>query len=218
MTHGDRAVLWDLDGTLVDSRDQHWRAWRSAMAAEGITITERQFLTSFGQRNDAILTGWLGAQATPAFIARVGEEKERRFRELVGCDGVVLLPGVAHWVGSLGRTGWMQAIASSAPRLNVAAISRALAIVDRFRAIVSAEDVRHGKPDPEVFLVAAERLAVPPARCVVVEDAAAGIEAARRAGMRSIGVGGGVGDAADITIPSLEDLPADAFDDLLRRT
>ena len=216
MTGADRAVLWDLDGTLVDSRGQHWRAWRSAMAAEGVTITEREFLASFGQRNDAILTGWLGARATPEFIARVGEEKERRFRELVGRDGVTLLPGVAHWVEVLDAAGWAQAIASSAPRLNVEVTYRALGIADRFGAVVSAEDVRHGKPDPEVFLVAAARLGVPPARCVVVEDAAAGIEAARRAGMRSIGAGPGVGTAADITVASLDRLSADAFDGLLR--
>jgi len=216
MTRADRAVLWDLDGTLVDSRDQHWRAWRSAMAAEGITITEGQFLASFGQRNDAILTGWLGARATPDFIARVGEEKERRFRELVEREGATLLPGVAHWVAALGAAGWAQAIASSAPRLNVEVSYRALGMGDRFGAVVSAEDVRHGKPDPEVFLVAAARVGVRPTRCVVVEDAAAGIEAARRAGMPSIGVGDGVGHAAEITVPSLDRLPAGAFEGLLR--
>jgi len=212
----DRAVLWDLDGTLVDSRDQHWRAWRSAMAAEGVTITEPQFLASFGQRNDAILTGWLGARATPDFIARVGEEKERRFRELVEREGATPLPGVAHWVQALAAAGWVQAIASSAPRLNVEVSYRALGMGDRFGAVVSAEDVRQGKPDPEVFLVAAARVGVPPGRCVVVEDAAAGIEAARRAGMQSIGVGDGVGHAAAITVSSLDRLPIDAFDGLIR--
>ncbi|MDP2482881.1 MAG: HAD family phosphatase [Candidatus Palauibacterales bacterium] len=216
MMGADRAVLWDLDGTLVDSRDQHWRAWRSAMAAEGVTITEPQFLASFGQRNDAILTGWLGARATPDFIARVGEEKERRFRELVEREGATLLPGVAHWVQALAAAGWVQAIASSAPRLNVEVSYRALGMGDRFGAVVSAEDVRQGKPDPEVFLVAATRVGVPPGRCVVVEDAAAGIEAARRAGMQSIGVGDGVGHAAAITVSSLDRLPIDAFDGLIR--
>jgi beta-phosphoglucomutase len=216
VTGADRAVLWDLDGTLVDSRDQHWRAWRSAMAAEGVTITERQFLTSFGQRNDAILTGWLGERATPDFITRVGEDKEQRFRELVEREGATLLPGVAHWVQALGAAGWAQAIASSAPRLNVEVSYHALGMAEWFGAVVSAEDVRHGKPDPEVFLVAAARLGVPPARCVVVEDAAAGIEAARRAGMASIGVGDGAGGAAEITVPSLDRLPAGAFEGLLR--
>ena len=210
-----RAVLWDLDGTLVDSRDQHWRAWRDTMAAEGITISERQFLSSFGQRNDAILTGWLGPRATTEFIGRVGDEKERRFRELVEREGATLLPGVREWVETLGTAGWAQAIASSAPRANVTVLHGALGMPGRFGALVSAEDVRHGKPDPEVFLVAARRLGVGAARCVVVEDAAAGIEAARRAGMRSIGRGPGVGAAADVTVASLADLPTATFDSLV---
>jgi len=218
VTGRDRAVLWDLDGTLVDTRDQHWRAWRDAMAAEGVTITEREFLSSFGQRNDAILTGWLGARATPEFIARVGDDKERRFRALVEREGATLLPGVAHWLEALAAAGWAQAIASSAPRLNVETTHRALGMADRFGAVVSAEDVRHGKPDPEVFLTAAARLGVLPVRCVVVEDAVAGIEAARRAGMRSIGAGPGVGDAADITVVSLDLLQAGTFDRLLAST
>lgn len=217
MTRADRAVLWDLDGTLVDTRDQHWRAWRSAMADEGVTLTEPQFAASFGQRNDAILRGWLGARATPEFVARVGEEKERRFRALVRAEGAALLPGVARWVDVLAGAGWAQAIASSAPRANVDAVLETFGPADRFGAVVSAENVRHGKPDPDVFLMAAERLGVEPARCVVVEDAAAGIEAARRAGMRSVGTGPGVGDGADLTVVSLDALPEDAFDVLLRR-
>jgi HAD superfamily hydrolase (TIGR01509 family) len=212
---GPRAVLWDLDGTLIDSRDQHWRSWRDTLADEGITVTEAQFATTFGQRNDAILTAWLGPAATPGLIARVGDEKERRFRELVEREGAVLLPGVAEWVTLLGDAGWLQAIASSAPRLNVAVQHAALGLEGRFGTLVSAEDVHRGKPDPQVFLVAAARLGVPTGRCVVVEDAAPGIEAARRAGMPSIGVGPGAGAAATITVASLTDLAPDAFEGLL---
>ena len=218
MTRANRAVLWDLDGTLVDSRDQHWRAWRAAMADEGFTLTEEQFARAFGRRNDAILTGWVGARATPEFIARVGDAKERRFRELIEREGATLLPGAADWVRRVGAAGWAQAIASSAPRLNVETSFRALHLGEWLQAVVSAEDVRHGKPDPDVFLVAAARLGVMPTRCVVVEDVPAGIEAARRAGMRSIGVGPGVGAAADVTAASLADLPPDTFDLLVPRS
>jgi HAD superfamily hydrolase (TIGR01509 family) len=210
-----RAVLWDLDGTLIDSRDQHWRSWREALGAEGISVTEAQFRATFGQRNDAILSGWLGDAPTPGLIARIGDEKERRFRELVEEEGAVLLPGVAQWVRRLGDAGWLQAIASSAPRRNVEVEHAALGLEGRFAALVSAEDVHAGKPDPEVFLVAAARLDVPAGRCVVVEDAAPGIEAAQRAGMRSIGVGPNAGSAADVTVASLEELAPDAFDRLV---
>ena len=210
-----KAVLWDMDGTLIDSEDYHWRAWRDTMAREGVPITRAQFLATFGQRNDAILPHWLGAQATADRIQRVGDAKEALYRDLVARDGIEPLPGVADWIARLHAAGWLQAIASSAPRANVQAIVQALHLDDCFQAAVSAEDVRHGKPDPEVFVTAAARLGVPPARCVVVEDAAAGIEAAKRAGMRSIGVSRTAKLAADLSVASLADLAADAFSSLI---
>jgi beta-phosphoglucomutase len=183
----------------------------------GIVITEPQFLASFGQRNDAILGAWL-PDVGPAEVRRLGEEKEAAFRGLVAEGGLMPLPGALEWIGRLAREGWRQAIASSAPRANVESMARALGIVPRMEALVSAEDVRHGKPDPEVFLVTAERLGVMPARSVVVEDAAAGIEAARRGGMRSIGVGPVALESADRRVTSLADLPSDAFDRLVPPT
>lgn len=90
----------------------------------------------------------------------------------------------------------------------------AVGIASFFDAIVAAEDVTVGKPDPQVFLTAAARLGVPPSRCVVVEDAAAGIEAARAGGMRSIGVSATSTLPADVFVRSLEDLPADTFERL----
>jgi beta-phosphoglucomutase len=211
-----RAVLWDLDGTLADSRDYHWRAWQEAMGAEGLNITSAQFAASFGQRNDTILSTWLGPDADPDQVHRIGEAKEARYRELVEIEGIVPLPGAAEWVRDLRETGWRQAIASSAPRLNVEVMHRALGFSELIQVLVGAEDVQKGKPDPEVFLLAAQRLGVPPGRCVVVEDAEAGIEAARRGGMRSVGVGPGAVGAADVVSPRLSDLPSDTFEALLR--
>ena len=73
---GQRAVLWDLDGTLVDSAEFHWLSWRDTMAAEGVTITYEQFVASFGQKNDRILPGWLGGAASADRIRRIGNAKE----------------------------------------------------------------------------------------------------------------------------------------------
>jgi len=210
-----RAVLWDLDGTLADSRDYHWRSWLEALEPEGVHITKADFLASFGQRNDAILPVWLGADADDARIQRVGDAKEEAYRRIVAEEGLEPLPGAAEWVRALHEAGWLQAIASSAPRLNVEVMHRALHLEGLIDTLVAAEDVHRGKPDPEVFLTAAARLGVPQERCVVVEDAAAGIEAARRGGMRSIGVGGGDVGAADVVSRSLADLVEDAFDALL---
>lgn len=211
-----RAVLWDLDGTLVDSEDFHWRAWRDTMAAEALPITHEQFLQTFGHRNDEILPLWLGPAATPARIQQIAAAKEALYRRLIHEEGLAPLPGVAHWLERLHAEGWRQAIASSAPRKNVEVVLEVTCLADCFQALVSAEDVTIGKPDPQVFLTAASRLNAPPAHCIVVEDAPAGVEAARRAGMRSIGVTrNGKQLAADIAVTSLADLPSDCFTRLL---
>ncbi len=211
-----RAVLWDLDGTLVDSTEYHWRAWVDTLSREGVSITYRQFLSTFGQRNDSFVPGWLGPGAAPERVRRVGEEKEARYRELILEGGLSPLAGASEWVRRLKECGWLQAIASSAPRRNVEVMLEALGFSGCFQAIVAAEDVRQGKPDPEVFLTAAARLGAPPARSIVVEDAPAGIEAARRAGMRSIGLArSGAVMNADIVVASLADLPPGAFEELL---
>jgi len=113
--------------------------------------------------------------------------------------------------------GWQQAIASAAPRANIDAVLEALSAEHFFQSIVSAEDVHRGKPDPEVYVLAASRVGVPAERCIVVEDAGAGIEGARRAGMRSIGVSHNGKDLqADVVVESLEQLEPGAFDRLLR--
>ena len=216
-TSAARAVLWDMDGTLIDSEEFHWIAWRTTMANEGITITREQFLASFGQRNDSIIPQWLGAAAAPERIDRIANAKEELYRLLIRRDGISPLPGVAHWIHQLHRHGWLQAIASAAPRANIDAVLEALSATHVFQGIVSAEDVHRGKPDPEVYLTAAARLGASPENCIVVEDAAAGIEGARRAGMRSIGVThDGNHLQADVVVESLDQLDPDTFDKLLQ--
>jgi beta-phosphoglucomutase len=202
-----------MDGTLVDSRAQHWRSWQEALAADGTAVTEGQFRATFGRRNDEILRLWLGPGSTAERRARVADAKEVAYRRMIETEGLEPLPGVRAWVERLHADGWRQAIASSAPRLNVEVVVRALGFAGRFEALVSAEDVREGKPAPEVFLTAAARLGVAPHRCIVVEDAEHGIEAARRAGMRSVAVGGVA--SGDLVVASLEELVQDAFDELL---
>jgi HAD superfamily hydrolase (TIGR01509 family) len=212
-----KSVLWDLDGTLIDSEQYHWIAWRDTMAAHGVSLTHPQFLATFGLRNDAIIPQWIPG-AVPDQIDAIGGEKERLYRRLVREGGLDPLPGVRHWTEQLSHSGWLQAIASSAPRENIDTVLAVLGLGSCFQATVSAEDVTHGKPDPQVFLTAARRLGSDPARSIVVEDAPAGIEAARRAGMPSIGVRrSGAPLPADIAITSLADLPPDAFSRLLPR-
>jgi beta-phosphoglucomutase family hydrolase len=213
-----RAVLWDMDGTLIDSEEFHWISWRNTLANEGIAITREQFLSSFGQRNDSIIPRWLGEAATPERIERISKAKEELYRYLVRRDGMSAEPGVITWLHRLHREGWLQAIASAAPRANIHAVLETLSATHIFQGIVSADDVHRGKPDPEVFLTAASRVGVPPDRCIVVEDAVAGVQGARSAGMKSIGVNrNGKQLPADIVVQSLDLLDSDAFDTLLQQ-
>lgn len=211
-----RAVLWDLDGTLVDSEEYHWRAWKEILDREGVHITHQDFLNSFGRRNDAILRNWLGEDAGRERMERIADAKEERYRELVRLEGLSPLPGAAEWVERLHAEGWSQAVASSAPRCNVDTVLDALGLGAWFQSTVAAEDVQAGKPDPQVFLIAAARLGAEPWGCIVVEDAPAGVEAARRAQMRSIGVGRNAQSlGADLAAAKLSDLDSDAFSSML---
>jgi HAD superfamily hydrolase (TIGR01509 family) len=212
-----QAVLWDMDGTLVDSENFHWIAWRDTMMNEHVAITHEQFLSTFGQRNDSILSQWLGAAATPARIESIADAKEEMYRQLVRKNGISALPGAVEWVRRLHEHGWLQAVASAAPRANIEVVLETLGTANCFQGIAAAEDVHRGKPDPEVYLTAASRLGVSPHSCIVVEDAVAGIEGARRAGMRSIGVSrDGKHLAADVVVRALDLLDLDAFETLLQ--
>ena len=213
-----RAVLWDMDGTLVDSADYHSEAWHAVMVPRGVALTDEMFRSTFGQRNDTILRIWCGQDISDADIEEISHAKEARYRELVAERGILLLPGIARRIAQLSDAGWHQAIASAAPRANVEAIIAALDLASVVEAFVGGEDVVRGKPDPEVFRKAAERLGIAPEYCIVVEDAPAGVEAGLRAGMRVIGVGINHQKLpADRAAFSLDDLPDDVFEALLAR-
>ena len=154
-----RAVLWDLDGTLADSRDQHWRAWRDAMAAAGRTLTAEQFAATFGQRNDRFLRSWLGDDQSEEQLARFGDEKEARYRSLIEAEGLEPLPGAASWVRRLNAQAGVRP-SRPPPRGRISqAMLRVIGLADLLDVFVGAEDVTNGKPDPEIFLAAAARLA-----------------------------------------------------------
>jgi beta-phosphoglucomutase family hydrolase len=216
MSQETRAVLWDMDGTLLDSADYHWVSWRDVLADEGFDLTRERFAESFGRRNDATLRGYFGDDFPFSEVERIGGIKEARYREMVRTQGVELLPGVGQLLERLKLDSWRQALASSGSLENIETVLEALKISGYFDAIVSAEDVQTGKPDPEVFLVAANRVRTPAERCVVIEDAPAGLEAARRAGMRAVGVLSSHPQLqADVVVRTLVDLPQDTFDRLV---
>ena len=152
-------VLWDLDGTLIDSAGHHWVAWRDTLAAEGRSVTPGDFANSFGKRNDEILHELFGHGIETEWIERVSEAKEQAYRRLLREQGLELLPGALSWFERLRAAGWRQALASSAPRPNIDAVFESLAALGRYLdAVVSADEVGRGKPDPAIFLEAARRL------------------------------------------------------------
>jgi len=182
------------------------------MEAENFRLTYEEYVADFGKRNDEILRGRLGADLPDDFVARVSFAKEEVYRELIRTKGLELLPGADYWLERLKAEGWLQALATSAPRGNIDAVFAALGLEKFFDAVISSEEVKAGKPEPDVFLAAAARMDVNPRDCIVVEDAPAGVEAARRAGMKSVGVLTTHRELkADLVAPRLDLLPEGFF-------
>src|SRR5262245_65131910 len=133
----NRAVIWDLDGTLIDSSAYHWEAWQAVMAVENFTLTYDEYVADFGKRNDEILRGRLGADLPDEYVARVSLAKEEEYRRLLRTRGLALLPGAAYWLDRLKAEGWLQALGTSAPRGNIDAVFDALGIDEYFDAVMS---------------------------------------------------------------------------------
>ena len=182
------AAIWDVDGTLVDTAEMHYAAWVDLAAEIGRPFTQADFAATFGRRNPEIIRAVFDAKASDEETAKLGERKEVKYRAAARRAGVELLPGAETLLRGLRELGWPQAIASSAPRANLEMILDLTGTHEFFAAVVSAEDTQRGKPDPQVFQLAAERLGMPAERCVVFEDAVAGVEAARAARMNCVAV------------------------------
>lgn len=216
----ERAVLWDLDGVIVDTAPLHLWSWQEAFGEIGVPFTESDFKRSFGQRTIEIIRQVLGPDVEPRQLEALTERKEALFR-VAAASGVKMLPGAKYLLTALYVSGWAQAIASSAPPENVDLLVDALSIRDFLGMVVTAKDVSVGKPAPDVFLVAAARLGVDPAHCIVVEDAVAGVQAAKAAGMRCVAVtnthsADHLGQA-DLVVDSLGQLGVEDFARLLKR-
>jgi beta-phosphoglucomutase family hydrolase len=180
------AVLWDLDGVLVDTGRFHYQAWRQLLSELGRSLSEEEFSRTFGLRNDLILRDMLG-EVSAEEVTRLSERKEALFRQHAA-GRVTPLPGAIELVRRARDEGRRMALVTSTPRANIDFVLEQVGLAGAFDAIVTAEDVSRGKPDPEGCLLAARRLGVMPERCLVIEDAPGGIEAARRAGMHSLAV------------------------------
>jgi beta-phosphoglucomutase len=184
---GRFGAIWDVDGTLVDTAELHFAAWEQVSREQGRDFTRGDFAATFGRRNPEIIAALFGERFSPAEVEALGERKEELYRAAAG-RGVGLLPGARELLEGLRRAGFRQAIGSSAPRKNLELILRLTGIEKYMDAVIGAEETQRGKPDPQVFLLAAARLGVPAGECVVFEDAVAGVQAARAGGMKCVAV------------------------------
>ena len=206
-----RAVIFDVDGVLVDSYHVHFESWRVLCAELGREMTEPQFAATFGRTTrETISELWSGDRFPSEQIAQLDARKEAIFRERIVAD-FPAMDGALELIEALHEAGFALAVGSSGPPENVELILDQLGCRALLGAIVTGRDVRRGKPDPQVFSIAAARLALDPGSCAVVEDAAAGVAAANAAGMTSIALvstGHTRAElaAADHTVESLREL------------
>lgn len=180
------AVLWDMDGVLVDSGGLHRRAWRLFLQQRGLSIGDQVFALGFGRPNEEVLPGFFGPALSRTEIARLSAEKERCYRDLVASEGICPTPGIRLWLEQFYQAGIRQAVATSGCRANVDLILSMIDAARYMQAVVSAEDVARGKPEPDLFLKAAELLGIHPSRCLVIEDSVYGVRAAQKANMRCL--------------------------------
>ena len=181
-------VIFDWDGVIIDSSRQHEESWERLAAEERRALPPGHFKAGFGKKNEWIIPELLGWAREPAEIHRLSLRKEALYRDIVVERGLAALPGVKIFLERLRAAGVPCCIGSSTHRENITTILGVLGFAGLFGGMVTAEDVTLGKPHPDVFLKAAAKIAREPARCVVFEDAFAGIEAARAGGMKVVGV------------------------------
>ncbi len=210
------AVIFDMDGVLVDSYAAHQESWRRLASERGYEMTDEQFTATFGRTSREIIELlWGDGQLSNEEIARLDDRKEAYYREVIRKD-FPAMEGAAELIDTLSAAGFQLAVGSSGPSKNVQLVLDRLNRAGLFQGVVSGNDVTRGKPDPQVFQIAAERIGVAVDRCVVVEDAPAGIEAAHAAGMRCVGLvstGRTAKElaAADLVVGSLDSLSAQTF-------
>ncbi|SIO60805.1 haloacid dehalogenase superfamily, subfamily IA, variant 3 with third motif having DD or ED [Singulisphaera sp. GP187] len=189
MSHAPAPLLaiFDHDGVLVDSYDFHQDAWLELGRRTGLGITRELIHETFGMTNPSIFRRLLGETLVAEDVRSYSDLKELCYRDLAR-ERIDLIDGVPALLDGLTAAGVVLAIGSSAPRANLDLTVESCGLANRFAAIAALEDIDRGKPDPQVFLVAAERAGIAPARAVVFEDATVGIQAAKAAGMYAVGI------------------------------
>jgi beta-phosphoglucomutase len=210
MQTNSMAVIFDMDGVLVDSYDAHFQSWKSAAKRYGLDMSEKDFKATFGRTTRDIIRHLWGDKFDDSKVGEFDHQKEADYREILK-KHLPVMAGADELIIALHEAGFGLAIGSSGPKENIAVVKAGLKHGGYFTATTNGSEVKHGKPDPEVFLLCAKKLGIEPGKCAVVEDAPAGVEAARRAGMVSIGLLGtapreALMKHADVVVEKLSEL------------
>lgn len=214
------AVIFDMDGVLIDSYMAHFAGWSQMYEELGVPYSEGEFAADFGRTSRDILHRRFGDTLADGRIRELDQRKEALFRDSLRAN-FTPMDGALRLIDSLTADGFLLAVGSSAPPENIDLCLEMLGRRAAFGAVVTGLDVTRGKPDPQVFLTAAERLGVSPQSCAVIEDAVHGIEAANRAGMASIALTGtanhGQLSNAQLIVDNLSELTPERIRDLVGR-
>ncbi|MBU1000032.1 HAD family phosphatase [Patescibacteria group bacterium] len=182
------AIIFDMDGVISDTLSIHCEAESKVLLRYGIQISPQEILSEFNAVPDRVMFKTLFKRFNCSFdLQKVEDEKWELFQELAK-DKIQTIPGSLKFINILKKNGFILGLASSAPLRIINLVLETLRIREKFQAVVCTEEVKNGKPAPDIFLLAANKLKVNPRDCVVIEDAVKGIQAAKAAGMKCIAI------------------------------
>ncbi|KAA3639117.1 MAG: HAD family phosphatase [Bacteroidetes bacterium] len=180
-----KGIIFDMDGTMIDNMMVHHRAWQKTLAGIGLELTLEEVKEKIHGINEEILKRIFGDRFTPEERRRISAEKEAAYRQIF-LPELKLLPGLSGFLDELKSADIPMAIGTAAPRENVNFVMENLDLRSYFTGVFDAQSVSRGKPDPEIFEIAAASMGLAPNECLIFEDSVTGAEAAKRAGARSI--------------------------------
>jgi HAD superfamily hydrolase (TIGR01509 family) len=201
-----KGVIFDMDGVLVDSHPVHLRAWERFLRSLGRQVTQDDLAFILeGRKREEILTHFLG-ELSPEQLRAYGQQKEMLFREESQTIGTI--PGVREFLRELNSAAIPLAVASCGGSGRVNHLLEHLHLRPYFKVVVTGDDVKDGKPDPSIFLMAAAQMNIPPGDVLALEDSVSGVQAAKSAGMRCLGIAAQP-RAAELTMAGADDVVAD---------
>lgn len=183
---GELALIFDMDGTLLDNNRYHLKAWRTFLGRHGVALSDEEYLTRVSGVNSAeTIRRVLGKELSDQDVQRLQAEKESQYRSYI-TGHLEPVAGLTGFLDEMRKAGIPMGVATSAPEENIAFTLEGLGVADYFGVVTGADMVRRAKPDPEIFIVTARRLGVSPRACIIFEDSVSGLEAARAASMRIV--------------------------------